>query len=229
MAASSFEAQRPCPSIAVNPKAACPARTKVIDALGVEQIDVAQLEAQGVVRAPNSLDVPLPERRGGPIGADSVSFLDRDGDLEGTRWRDEASDRRRRGLVQAKRAAKQRAPWEPDRDQGRDPVQLARQRLHPGRNEHGVGQTALLRVPSGPAGGLGHGAGVGIHADRESRGIGSRCREDGAAVTGSKVDDGPAMSPGQCGQLADVDVDDPTAGHDAHGAQYARIRQVAPG
>jgi hypothetical protein len=29
------------------------------------------------------------------------------------------------------------------------------------------------------------------------------------------------MSPGQSGQLADVDVDDPAAGHDAHGAQYA--------
>jgi hypothetical protein len=29
------------------------------------------------------------------------------------------------------------------------------------------------------------------------------------------------MSPGQSGQLADVDLDDPAAGHDAHGAQYA--------
>jgi hypothetical protein len=46
-------------------------------------------------------------------------------------------------------------------------------------------------------------------------------RENGTAVPGSEVDDGPAMSPGQSGQLADVDVDDPAALHDAHGAQYA--------
>jgi hypothetical protein len=59
--------------------------------------------------------------------------------------------------------------------------------------------------------------------------IGMSCREDGATVPGSKVDDGPAMSPGQSGQLADVDVDDPAAGHDAHGAQYARVTPLAPG
>jgi hypothetical protein len=71
--------------------------------------------------------------------------------------------------------------------------------------------------------------GVRVDANGERRGIGTSCREDGAAVPGTEVDDGPAMSPGQCGQLADVNVDDPAASHDAHGAQYAPIKPAAPG
>jgi hypothetical protein len=79
-----------------------------------------------------------------------------------------------------------------------------------------------------PARGLRLDPGVRIDADGKGRGIGGRRSEDGRAVPRSQVDDGPAMSPGQSGQLADVDLDDPAAGHDAHGAQYA-IRPAAPG
>jgi len=202
---------------------------EVCEILEAERADVAQLQPETRVDATDPVDVPIAERSRRPAGTDGIAILDRDRHLQATRRRHEPSDGGGRRGVQAKGAAQQRAPREPDRDEVGEPCELARQHLHPGRNEHGVGQATLVRVSSRSAGSLGHGSSVGIDADGQGRGIGSRCREDGAAVPGSEIDGGPAMSPGQSGQLADVDVDDPAAGHDAHGAQYAIRQPAAPG
>jgi hypothetical protein len=220
-AARSFQAQRPGTSIAVDAQAACPARTEPVEIVRPERADVAQLEPQARIYAPDAVDISFAERARRAICCDGVSRLDGDRHFEGTRGCHEASDGGAALVIQTKGSEKERSPREMDRHEVGKSGQLVRQRLHSGRNEHGVREAALLRVPSRSTGRLRHGPGVRIDADGERRGIGSRCREDGTAVPGSEVDDGPAMSPGQSGQLADVDVDDAAAGHDAHGAQYA--------
>jgi hypothetical protein len=202
---------------------------EVCEVLEAERADVAQPESKARGRATDSIHVPITERPGGSAGTHVIAILDRDRHLQGTRRCHEASDGGRGRSVQAQGAAQQRSPREADRDEVGESRQIVRQHLHPGRYEDGVRKTALVWISSRPAGGLRHGVGIGVDPDGQGRGIGGRCREDGAAVAGSQVDDGPAMSPGQSGQLADVDLDDPAAGHDAHGAQYAISPSSAPG
>jgi hypothetical protein len=226
--ARELKTEDPGDSTAVDTKTAGPTRVDCAEIRVVERSDVAQAEAEFGVSLADAFDVRFTERTGGPTVSDGVPIRDRDRHLQGAHRRDQPGDGHGGTIVETEGAAQQRAPREADRDEVGESSQLAWQRLNSGRNERGVGQAALLGVSSRAAGGLGHGTGVGIDADGERRRIGSRCREDGAAVPGSKVDDGPAMSPGQCRQLADVDVDDPAAGHDAHGAQYAIRRSVAP-
>jgi hypothetical protein len=71
-------------------------------------------------------------------------------------------------------------------------------------------------VAIGTPRGLGHRARVRVDPQDERVGLRRGHGEDGTAVAGAEVDDDPAMSPGQAGELADVDLGDAPAADDAH-------------
>ena len=114
-----------------------------------ERVDIAQFKPEARVGTTDPFDVPIAERSWRPAGTDGIAILDRDRHLQATRRRHEPSDGGGGRCVEAQSAAQQRSPWEADRDEIGESRQLVRQHLHPGRNEHGVGQAALPRSSSG--------------------------------------------------------------------------------
>jgi hypothetical protein len=137
---------------------------------------------------------PLPESLACAFGievgeAKIVAVLDRH-----ERGRDAAGRKQRRdprggsrGIVQGKRAAEQRAPREEDRQLVGEALQLRRQPLRRGDDEHGVRAARPGRAPRR----LGHRRGVGVDPDDEGSGLRAGPVEDRPAVAGAEVDDDP--------------------------------------